>query len=273
MIGSVAAVTTRTITTEDLLFVSESSVSGNGSFSNNHLVNMEGSHADSKNLNENADMMLKELEHGSGYINNDALIMSQKFKSEIVDSVDLETISAYVWMNAENQMVYSPELIALGSGYYKSHPINCDTLLKERNCVKNYASETSMNHQISQAHCIDKSIEIMAYDLYNDYDGSYCMELAQTSMRFEEYVTDGKAHLGVLQGNTVNDKGTTRKDPVMEVDQNYQGTFHIETDMMLEWPVESLSKSTDWLSCCYGGLETVTPADYYPWNIGIEACQ
>ena len=71
-----------------------------------------------------------------------------------------------------------------------------------------------------------------------------------TQMKVTEDMTDGKAHIGVLQGNnapvTMMDKrlhsvpkawkNSVWRKPSIEIDEDYFGTYHIEKNMTLEVP-------------------------------------
>jgi len=101
-----------------------------------------------------------------------------------------------------------------------------------------------------------------------------------TQMKLVEDVTDGKAHIGVLQANenfanTVSEDADTIgegevsfvnhksawKNPSIEIDEDYWGTYHIEKNMTLEVPYHLIMKGEDWLPCCFGGYLTI-PTPY-----------
>ena len=52
-------------------------------------------------------------------------------------------------------MVYGPQNISIGNGYYAIHPVNFNSLLGEMTQIKNYASKTSMGQEINYAHAIN----------------------------------------------------------------------------------------------------------------------
>ena len=98
-----------------------------------------------------------------------------------------------------------------------------------------------------------------------------------TQMKIVEDVTDGKAHIGVLQANEnflggwaeTNPNGyidlvakkSAWKNPSIEIDEDYWGTYHIEKNMTLEVPYHLTMKGEDWLPCCFGGYLTI-PTTY-----------
>jgi len=104
-------------------------------------------------------------------------------------------------------------------------------------------------------------------------------------MKINEDVTDGKAHIGVLQANKdyagklasdgktplydfTSRKGlgsgmlsSALKNPVIDIDEDYWGTYHIEKNMTLEVPYYKKTSSDDWLPCCFGGFSSMTTKD------------
>jgi len=95
-------------------------------------------------------------------------------------------------------------------------------------------------------------------------------------MKIEEDVTDGKAHIGVLQGsstfvgsqmNALADDdislaaATAWRKPAIEIDEDYWGTYHIEKNMTLEVPYKRTELAQDWLPCCFGGWNDMNYRD------------
>jgi hypothetical protein len=93
-------------------------------------------------------------------------------------------------------------------------------------------------------------------------------------MKLVEDVTDGKAHIGVLQANdnyaslmaedgpdfadySLSNVKSAWKNPSIEIDEDYWGTYHIEKNMTLEVPYHLIQKKEDWLPCCFGGYLTI----------------
>ncbi len=108
-----------------------------------------------------------------------------------------------------------------------------------------------MHHEVEYAHALDKELEIVAKEKINYDLGSGAWEaVGYTQMKLVEDVTDGKAHIGVLQANTnfadVNPwtggpdafaaKKSAWRNPSIEIDEDYWGTYHIEKNMTLEVP-------------------------------------
>jgi hypothetical protein len=227
---------------------------------------------------------LKNYAHGSGSLNSEATL--------IYNSLNRSTHNAYSDYNDFTQdciqfkedvsMVYAPMRIAVGTGYYAANPLDYSSLLKEKTWVKNYLAGTSMHHEVEYAHALDKELEIVAKDKRNLTWDPELASVGYTQMKLVEDVTDGKAHIGVLQANknfldnsnvaqpdytntdTLGQFGRLRsawKDPSIEIDEDYWGTYHIEKNMTLEVPYHLIQKGEDWLPCCFGGYLTI-PATY-----------
>ncbi len=246
-------------------FTFEQSVQGNGYF-------MTYLYAKAGNI------AVKNYAHGSGSINNEALLTYQK--------LNRSTRNAYSDYNDFNQnciqfkedvaMVYAPMRIAVGTGYYAANPVDYSSLLKERTELKNYRAGTSMLHEVEYAHALDKELEVVAKEKFNHtYDPEW-VGVGYSQMKINEDVTDGKAHIGVLQANddwtsqqTYRDVSTLSgskqffawKKPAIEIDEDYWGTYHIEKNMTLEVPYHLVQKSDDWLPCCFGGFSDMSAYD------------
>ena len=48
-----------------------------------------------------------------------------------------------------SSMVYEPQTMSIGNGYYAAHPVNFNSLLGEKTQIKNYASKTSMGQKLT----------------------------------------------------------------------------------------------------------------------------
>jgi hypothetical protein len=246
-------------------FTFEQSVQGNGYFMT-YLYAKAGNVA------------MKNYAHGSGSINNEALLTYQK--------LNRSTRNAYSDYNDFNQnciqfkedvaMVYAPMRIAVGTGYYAANPVDYSSLLKERTELKNYRAGTSMLHEVEYAHALDKELELVAKEKFNHtYDPEW-VGVGYSQMKVNEDVTDGKAHIGVLQANDDWTSQQTYRDvtslsgskqffawkkPAIEIDEDYWGTYHIEKNMTLEVPYHLIQKTDDWLPCCFGGFTDMTAYD------------
>jgi hypothetical protein len=218
---------------------------------------------------------VKNYAHGSGSLNSEATLTYQN-----LDRSTHNTYSDYndfqqdcIQFKEDVAMVYAPMKIAVGTGYYAANPLDYSSLLKEKTWVKNYLAGTSMHHEVEYAHALDKELEIVAKDKRNLTWDPELESVGYTQMKIVEDVTDGKAHIGVLQANkdflnnasvsqpdytnpdTLNQLGYIRsawENPSIEIDEDYWGTYHIEKNMTLEVPYHLIQKKEDWLPCCSG---------------------
>ncbi|MDD2835050.1 MAG: hypothetical protein PHY05_02765 [Methanothrix sp.] len=234
---------------------------------------------------------VKNYAHGSGSLNSEATLTYQ--------NLDRSTHNVYsdyndfaqdcIQFKEDVAMVYAPMKIAVGTGYYAANPLDYSSLLKEKTWVKNYLAGTSMHHEVEYAHALDKELEIVAKDKMNMTWDPELESVGYTQMKIVEDVTDGKAHIGVLQANenflnTWADgdhpdkeyldlvaKKSAWKNPSIEIDEDYWGTYHIEKNMTLEVPYHLVMKTEDWLPCCFGGYLTI-PTGYLT-NAGIKGAK
>jgi len=254
----------------------EQSVQGNGYF-------MTYMYAKAGNV------ALKNYAHGSGSINNEALLTYQSLNRTTHDlysdfnDYDLNCIQ----FKEDNAMVYAPMRIAVGTGYYAANPLDYSSLLKEKTWIKNYRAGTSMHHEVEYAHALDKELEVTGKEMFNYTYDPEKIGVGYTQMKINEDVTDGKAHIGVLQAGedfadiygrpdlTILESGSTAwRKPSIEIDEDYWGTYHIEKNMTLEVPYHLIQKTDDWLPCCFGGFADMhySDAKYFKSAKGIFDC-
>ena len=117
----------------------------------------------------------------------------------MITTTSIRTASSSKKMSS---MVYAPMKITVGNGYYAANPLDYNSLLKEKTWVKNYRAGTSMHHEVEYAHALDKELEINAKEKFNYTYDPVWEGVGYTQMKINEDVTDGKAHIGVLQSNT-----------------------------------------------------------------------
>ena len=236
--------------------------------------------------------MMKNYAHGSGSLDSDATLTWQHVteKTHNVYSDYFDHYQDCIQFKEDVAMVYAPMRIAVGTGYYAANPLDYSSLLKERTEAKNYFAGTSMVHEIEYAHAIDKELDLVVKDKINYTYDPEILTVGYTQMKVNEDVTDGKVHIGVLQANdqfvgkmlksdnysgrqpndisellTSFDDLSARKamwkDPAIEIDEDYWGTYHIEKNMTLEVPYHVVCKKDDWLPCCFAGFDDMNPLD------------
>lgn len=225
-------------------------------------------------------LAFKDYVHGSGSIDNEFVMFTQELDKNThpidADWVD-ENVSC-ISVKEDNVMVYSPYQFAIGAGYYAVNPLVFDSLLKEKTWIKNYRAGTSMHHEVEYAHGIDKELEVLAKEKYfHQYDPVY-EGVGYTQMKINEHVDNGKVHFGVLQASSDYTANTTApaypgtaltssalsdirayKNPAIEIDEDYFGTYDITKNMTLNVPYKLTQKSEDWLPCCSGGWADIPP--------------
>ncbi len=252
----------------NITFDFEQSVQGSGYFMTYRYIQL-----DSPDSGGQKGPMYKDYAHGSGTIDNEITICAEDIEYYNDDGC-WETWEAYSCISAreDNSMVYSPMTMAIGNGYYARNPVRYDSLLKEKTCIKNYRPVTSMHHQVEYAKAVDKEIDVLVKDKQYYYGDPVYQGVGYTTMKINEDVTDGMVHIGVLQGepNHMNFTGynvpetSAWRNPMIEIDEDYVGTFHIEKNMTLEVPYKDVIEESDWLTCCFGGCEDYEPCG--PFN-------
>lgn len=238
-------------------FSYEDSTSGSGLFASNNKIVAQGPHADPRVLSRLADVYLQKMTHGSGSIERESIITSNESTKT---QIDPDVIYAFGLIAAldNNSMVYGPQTMSIGTGYYDTHPVNFNSLLGDKTQIKNYASKTSMGQEINYAHSINMDHVASVEDDY--YDTGVAKSLTRSLMNLEGDVTSGTAHLEMLQGGSRKSKSAWI-DPDIDVDQVYTGTFNFATKMNLTVPVYKSVGEDYWLPCCSGGWEDMSYSD------------
>jgi len=213
--------------------------------------------------------------HGSGTMDAATLISSnqsfnkyypQDLNTQVYQSPEY-AYSANISLLEQNEMVYAPMAMAYGTGYYAKNPIVYNSKLKEKTWGKNYQPEveTSMHHQIEYASAFVKDVgvdlmckeEVPVYWEYptdhKRYSSTPENGVGLARMRIEEDVTEGVVHVGELVGPW--------KYSMIEIDEDYVGTFSIQKNM--EFCATKYTKPVrpDWLSCCIGGYDSMADDD------------
>jgi len=234
----------------------EQSVQGNGYFMTYKYANVGA-------------LEFKDYAHGSGSIDGSSTLFTQDLQrnTHAVGADWNDFNQSCIRYEEDNAMVYAPMRIAVGTGYYAVNPLAYDSLLKEKTWIKNKRAATSMHHEVEYAHALDKQLSVIGKEKFSYTYDPVWEGVGATQMRITEDMTDGKAHIGVLQGNNapvtmMDPSGYTQfstawKKPSIEIDEDYFGTYHIEKNMTLEVPYKRTASSEDWLPCCTGGWATM----------------
>ena len=219
-------------------------------------------------------LQFKNYMHGSGSMDA-AILLSSNQSAGMVYSQDQNT-GVYIRPTQyprksdisfveQNEMTYSPMAMVYGTGWYERNPIVYNSKLKERTEAKNYDGSAcsttdslgvSMVHQIEYASAFKKDIGV---ELKNQAKSTGWSSKPQdgfssTSMRIEEEVIEGAVHIGQLL-TKLDSKQHGWKNPLIEIDENYHGTFRIKKDMEICTSCTGSKPREDWLSCCFGGYD------------------
>jgi hypothetical protein len=256
-------------TSSNVSFDFDQSVQGSGYFMTYRYIQLHT--PDDDGFTDQKGPMYKDYAHGSGTIDNELTICAEEvyYKNKVGGCYWEEEAYSCISAREDNSMVYSPMTMSYGNGYYARNPIRYDSLLKEKTVIKNYKPVTMMHHQVEYAKAVDKEIDVIVKDKNYTYTDPVYQGVGYTSMRINEDVTDGTVHIGVLQGepnsmSTVgytNPETTAWKNPMIEIDEDYVGTFHIEKNMSIDVPYKKTVPEKDWLSCCIGGCADMDPCD------------
>lgn len=235
----------------------EDSITGNGNFASNNKIVAQGLHADARVYSRLAEVALLKNNHGSGSIERESIIISNE---SINSQTDPDMIYAFGLIAAldNHSMLYGPQTMPISNGYYATHPVNFNTLLSDKTQIKNYASKTSMSHEINYAHGVNMDLVASVEDDYSGWDPS--KGVARSLMELNGGITSGTAHLEMLQGGPRMSKSVWSK-PDIDIDQVYTGTFNFATKMNLTLPVTEITSEDEWLPCCSSGWKDLMNSD------------
>lgn len=214
-------------------------------------------------------LSLKNYMHGSGTMDMATLINSKQ-KTTTVDyypekigksynTLDLlgtnKNYDSAVSFTEQNEMTQAPEGFVYGTGWYASHPVLYNSLLKERTDAKNYQAGAEMLHQIEYARGFRKDVGV-TLNCTGPIVKAKGAGLVQ--MKLEEDVLQGTVHVGetLTRKDKMDKNGKVPggvKEPLILVDENYIGSFKIKKSMTINAVKSELKEVSDWLPCCYGG--------------------
>ena len=262
-----------TLEEKNLRFNFEQNVSGTGFFTAYKYAQMPEALGTEGRLFNGVEA--KNKAHGSGKIDTDSNIYAESsyinktwingaYDEDGEEIEDEEEATSVIQMKEDSKMTYIPLLMGIGSRYYDLHPIAFNSLLKEEDWIKNRNGLNSLHHMVDQAHGLNKVLDAQS-------------DATNNTMNIEEDLIDGRAHFGVLQleGIPVDEEpeedseevqvlGLTMKDwkkPLIELDEDYVGNFHIKKNMNLYTYSDDEEKEDSWLPCCYGGFSYMDYAD------------
>ena len=273
-----------------LNFNFEQNVSGMGFFNAykyNHMPDVLGTEGHLFNGVE-----AKDKAHGSGRLDTDSTIYAESSYSnktwingaydedgEVIE--DDEGTTSIIELKENSNMTYSPMVMGIGSRYYDHNPVVFNSLLCEDDWIKNRNALTSLHHQVDRAHGLDKLLDAQAHAGEDTIDNI---------MNIEEDLIDGRARFEVLQlerilvdeepeekesegdleseedSEEVQVLGLAMKawhgKPLIEVDEEYVGTYHIAKKLNLSTYAPDPEENEDfWLPCCSGGFDDLNYLD------------
>jgi hypothetical protein len=217
---------------------------------------------------------LKEYSHGSGSQDSEMLLSAYNTNktTHLNDAYWNDFDEGCIrFQQTVNQWTYAPSAFVFGTGYY-AQPANFESLLKEKTWIKNRVSGTSIHNEIEYAHAVVKDLDVIVKSKTNlTYDPVY-EGVGFSDFRVDQTVTDGRIHIGALQGMEGRKPGTAWHDPSLEIDEDFVGTYHVVKNITINEPYKYNRPAYDWLPCCSSGMGAYT---YYPagWSAkGIFDC-
>lgn len=146
----------------------------------------------------------------------------------------------------------NPKVIVIGKGYNASHPFNYSSQFGKQTWIKNVATGVSMNHQVGSTNDLSQTLEMSAKDSRQKSD-SGTSGYSGMQMKLSEDVQEGKVSIGVLQGSIPGigqtPSASALRKPLIEIDEEYVGTFHIEKNMSIQVPFGQIWQNYSWLPC------------------------
>lgn len=231
----------------------------------------EGYFMERRDVNTN-NLSLREYMHGSGTFDVADLVSSEQKSTGysyyyIIDNDKAsrtygKLIKKSTWANSvisftkQSEMNQSPAEFVYGTGWYSSHPVSYNSLLKDKTVAKSYQEATMMHHQLEYARGFkgDIAVEMNCTGPTEKADGK-----GSISMRLEDQVTRGTVQVGELQtDNLYNTRSAMKRqgsrEPLIDVDAYYVGSFHLQKNMKIDASKSRTYGMEEWLPCCHGGF-------------------
>jgi hypothetical protein len=206
--------------------------------------------------------------HGSGTLDfADILYDEQKSTSNSNYYIDYTT---GLWTKAEagagSAITYTRQYdniqsqtnFAYGTGWYASHPVAYNSLLKDKNEAKSYQESATMHRQVEYARAVKGDIAI---DLNCTPPTALASGKGSISMKVDDDVTQGTLHIGELFTMPLTKNSQPKykqkqgiKEPIIEIQSDYIGDFNVQKTMKIDITKSAPSWMEDWLPCCGGGF-------------------
>ncbi len=172
---------------------------------------------------------------------------------------------------SQNSLTSAPSRISAGNGYYASHPISYGSGIGSSISIADRSSGTSMHHEVDSAHELIGEREIIARESSYRHGDFASGSSSTINMRVNENVTEGRVHIGVLKGSGAPGSDPFKellKNPELEIDEDYVGTYHIEKNMTISVSNARNERNYSWLNCCPGGFFSPDPRNR--WSISAD---
>jgi hypothetical protein len=178
---------------------------------------------------------------------------SRDFVSEDFIKGNSSYNNSSISFTGQNIITSAPVDLSTGSGYYSSHPITVGAQISSRTELMNANSATFMSHEVGNAKEVSgkREYQVSSTSSQGEYES---INFDTTQMQIDETVTSGKVHMGVLSGND----GSAWKNPAIEIEEEYVGTYHISKNFAINNSYSKKSFADGWLNC--GGARY----DIYP---------
>lgn len=150
------------------------------------------------------------------------------------------------------------------NGHYSSHPVAYFAPVSSRTEVVNKGSSpASMHHSIQSAREVSGSAEYIVSERSYQEGDSIGVSSTFVGMKIDETVTQGKVNIGAFQadrsqsrtGQAAGSKANAWKNPALELDEEYIGSFHISKNMNISSNDIILAGAYSWL-----GYDPVYPS-------------
>jgi len=221
-------------------------------------------------------LSMLEYAHGSGTMDYaDILYDEQKTTASSNNLYWINSggdfVSVYVGPNSaitytkQYDNVQGPTFFAYGTGWYSSHPVAYNSLLKDKNEAKSYQEAVAMQRQVEYARAVKGDI---AVDMNCTSPTATVSGKGSVSMKTDDDVTQGTLRVSELVTRTLSSSAISNtgkinyrsKDlqgwhnPIIEIESNYIGDFQVQKTMKIDMTKSAPSWGEDWLPCCSGGF-------------------
>jgi hypothetical protein len=201
-----------------------------------------------------ANLELRDHAHGSGSYDYRSIIEAYgaQYRDLTGESVILNNRRIVIEEGAD--FSYSPVIMQLGT---YSRPISFRSLGEDKICLKNYASNTSVNAVFNYAGTLSKNLSadlFWRFSQNDDVDAVTVDNQSRTIMDIEAAFA-GDGHIGVL------DQSRGRKKVDVLIDEDYRGTYSISKKISHEVKYMKKQQIDDWIPCCSDGFDDMNYQD------------